>query len=298
MSAATLILLALKASIFLNVFSLGLAASWRDVISLFRSPGRLARSVSSMYVVMPLFAAALASAFDPHPAVKIALIALAVAPIPPLLPKKEMKAGGESSYVIGLLVAVALLSIVFTPLAVELLGKVFGAPARMPPSAIARLVLMTVIAPLAAGMFVRRVAPVFAERGPSLIRLAATALLVVSVLPVLFIAWPAIESLIGDGTLAAIAAFVLVGLTAGHLLGGPAPEDRAVLALSTASRHPGVAMAIASANFPEQKLVPAAILLYLIVSAIVSIPYLAWRKRHQVGTSGGVPIHRNLSNSR
>jgi len=298
MNLATSIMLALKASVFLNVFGLGLNASPRDVTYMFRNPGRLTRALLSMYVVMPLLAASLASAFNPHPAVKIALVALAVAPIPPLLPKKEMKTGGEASYTIGLLVAAALFAIVFTPLAVNLLGRVFDAPARVSPVAIARLVLLTVIVPLAAGLIVRRLAPAFAERAAKPITLLATASLIASVLPILFTAWPAIESLIGDGTVVAVTAFVLVGLVAGHLLGGPASEDRTALALSTASRHPGIAMAIASANFPQQKLTPAAILLYLIVSAIVTIPYLAWRRRHQVGTSGGIPIYRNLSGSR
>jgi hypothetical protein len=37
-------------------------------------------------------------------------------------------------------------------------------------------------------------------------------------------------------------------------------------------------MAIAAANFPGQKLVPAATILYLIVSGILSAPYLKWRE--------------------
>jgi BASS family bile acid:Na+ symporter len=297
-NVATLIPLALKSSVFLNVFALGLNARPQDALYLFRNPGRLARSLVSMFIIMPLFAAGLAAAFDLHPAVKIALVALSVAPIPPLLPKRLMKAGGQSSYVIGLLVAAAALSIALTPLAVNLLGKTLGAPARMSPTITMRLVLITVIVPLVAGMFIRRLAPGFAERGPSPIALAATILLIASAIPILFIAWPAIESLIGNGTLAAILAFVLAGLIAGHLLGGPAPEDRAVQALATASRHPGIAMAIASANFPGQKLTPAVILLYLIVSAIVSLPYLAWRKRRRVESPGGAPAIRNLSRSR
>ena len=63
-------------------------------------------------------------------------------------------------------------------------------------------------------------------------------------------------------------------------LGGPDDEDRSVLALASAARHPGVAMAVASANFPDQKLAPAAILLYLLLSAILTIPYVMWRRRH------------------
>ena len=298
MNLATLIPLALKASIFLNVFALGLNARAQDATCLLRDPGRLARSLLSMFVVMPLFAATIAYAFDLHPAVKIALVALAVAPIPPLLPKRLLKAGGQSSYVIGLLVAAALISILFTPLAVDLLGKALSAPARIPPATIIRLVLMTVLVPLGAGMLVRRIAPKFAERGAAPVAYVATALLIATLVPITLTSWPGIESLLGNGTLVAIVAFVLAGLAAGHLLGGPNPEDRSVQALATASRHPGIAMAIASASFPAQKLTPAAILLYLFVSAIVSIPYIAWRKRVRAGKQGGMPALRNLSRSR
>ena len=111
-------------------------------------------------------------------------------------------------------------------------------------------------------------------------------MLLASVLPILFTAWPAIASLIGNGTVVAIAAFILAGLAAGHLLGGPDPDDRTVLAFCTAFRHPGVAIAIAGANFPGQKLVSAAVLLYLLVSAVVSIPILAWRRRQHARIAG------------
>jgi bile acid:Na+ symporter, BASS family len=80
--------------------------------------------------------------------------------------------------------------------------------------------------------------------------------------------------------------FVLIGLAAGHLLGGPDPDDRTVLALSTATRHPGVAIAIANANFPGGKLAVAAVLLYVLVSAVVSIPYLNWIKRRHAAAAG------------
>jgi BASS family bile acid:Na+ symporter len=137
-------------------------------------------------------------------------------------------------------------------------------------------------------MVVRRVTPRIAERMAQPISLVATVLLVASILPILFTAWPAMVSLVGNGTIVALGAFTLAGLIAGHLLGGSDPDDCTVLALATASRHPGVALAIASANFPGQKLVAAALLLYLIVSAIVSIPYLIWRRRQQAGMASAV----------
>jgi BASS family bile acid:Na+ symporter len=288
MELETLIPLVLKTSIFMTVFGLALNATMDDALYLFRRPSELVRSLLSMNVIMPLFAAALAAAFNLHPAVEIALVTLAVSPVPPILPKKELKAGGHASYAIGLLAAAALLAIVFVPTAVELLGRVFGRSAHISVATIAQLVLLTVLLPLAAGIAVRHFAPALADRIARPISLVAAVLLIASALPIVFTAWPAITSLIGNGTIIAIAAFVIFGLTAGHLLGGPEEEDRTVLALSTASRHPGIALAIASASFPGEKLVLGAVLLYLIVNAILSLPYLNWRRRHHAGIAGPV----------
>lgn len=283
MDLTALILLGLKASIFLTVFALALETTLDDALYLFRRPSELVQSLLSMNVIMPLFAAALVALFDLHPAVEIALIALAVSPVPPILPKKQVKAGGHGSYAMGLLVAAAVLAIVFVPLTVDLLGRVFGGAAQISVVTIAQLVFTTVLLPLTAGMAVDHFAPAFADRIAKPVSLAAAVLLIGSALPVVITAWPAITSLIGNGTIIAIAAFVIVGLAAGHALGGPVPEDRTVLAFSTASRHPGVALAIASANFPGEKLVLAAVLLYLIVNAVVSMLYMKWRHRGHSG---------------
>ena len=64
-------------------------------------------------------------------------------------------------------------------------------------------------------------------------------------------------------------------------LGGPVPENRTSLAIATSSRHPGVALLLARANFPAEKLVVAAVLLYLLVNAVLAIPYLLWIKRRR-----------------
>jgi BASS family bile acid:Na+ symporter len=178
-----------------------------------------------------------------------------------------------------LLVAAAVSAIVFVPIEVQLIGQIFGKPVHMPPSAVARIVLVSVLLPLAMGVLARRFAPDLAGRAAKPIGAAATALLILVALLILGSAWRPAVSLIGSGTLVAAMVFVVIGLGVGHLLGGPEPEDRTVLALATACRHPGVAMAIAGANFPAQKLQLPAVLLYILMSAILSIPYLAWRKR-------------------
>ncbi len=283
MSITTLILLAIQLSLALMVFSIGLGATMRDVTYLFRRPRLLLRSLLSMNVVMPLFAVVLAKAFDLLPVVKGALVLLAISPLPPIFPKKALKAGGEFSYTIGLLVAATLIAIVFIPLAMELLQRAFDIPLQMGPAAVLALVLWNLLLPLAVGVAVHRLAPAFAERTANPIGQIGGILLLVALLPILVRVWPAMMSLIGNGTIVAMLVFALVALATGHLLGGPNPGDRTVLALSTATRHPGIAIAIASANFPNQKLAPAAVLLYLLVSAIAAKFYLVWAARRQPG---------------
>jgi bile acid:Na+ symporter, BASS family len=281
MSTATLIVLVIQLSLVLLVFSIGLSATVGDVTYLFRRPKLLIRSLLSMNVVMPLFAAALAASFDLRPVVKGALVLLAVSPLPPIFPKKALKAGGGFSYTIGLLVAATLVAIVFIPLALELLQRAFDVPLQMGPARVVGLVLWNLLLPLAAGVAVHHLAPAFAERAAKPIGQVGSVLLLLALLPILIKVWPAMMSLIGNGTIIAMVVFALVGLAAGHLLGGPDPENRTVLALSTATRHPGIAIAIAATNFPDQKAAPAAVLLYLIVSALAAKPYLAWVKRRR-----------------
>jgi BASS family bile acid:Na+ symporter len=87
-------------------------------------------------------------------------------------------------------------------------------------------------------------------------------------------------ALMGHGTLACFVVFIAIGLSVGHWLGGPGRERRSVVALATASRHPGVAIAIVRENFSGQRLALAAILLYVLVSVVASLPYSRWTKSH------------------
>src|SRR5262245_3315412 len=126
MDLAQVIVLALKASIVLTVFALGLGASPREASYLLAHPLHLVRSMLSLFVIMPLVAAGLAAAFTFYEAVEVALVALAVSPVPPLLPRKALKAGGGLSYTIGMLTAAAVLAVVFIPLTVDIVGRAFG----------------------------------------------------------------------------------------------------------------------------------------------------------------------------
>jgi bile acid:Na+ symporter, BASS family len=280
MSLLTVVLLVLKISILLNVFAIGLKAGPKDATYMFHRPGELARALLAMNLLMPLFAVVLVLIFDLNPSVEIALVALSVSPIPPVLPKKLMKKGGTESYAIGLLVAVGLLAIIFVPLAIEILQRVFNVPLQMTVGSVAVLIVKTVLLPLGFGIAVHRFWTATAERLAKPISQIGSVGLLLAVVPILITAAPHILALIGSGTIVSLAAFVLFGLAVGHWLGGPQAENRTALAYATASRHPGIALALAQANFPQQKQAMAAVLLYLLINTIVSVGYHVWTKRH------------------
>jgi bile acid:Na+ symporter, BASS family len=287
MNLAALIPLILKISIALSVFAIGLKAAFSDTLYLFRRPGKLLRAFVSMNVLMPLFALLVAFTFDLHPAVKIALVALSVSPIPPIMPNKAMRAGGHEDYTIGLLTASAVISVVAIPITMEVVERVTGIPLQMRARAVAQLMLSSVLIPLLAGMTVRRFACSRAEIVAKPIAIVSLVILIVGCLPILFTSVRSILILVGDGTLITLAAFALIGIIVGHLLGGPDPDDRPVLALATSSRHPAVALAIGHANFPNQKLAGALVLIYFLLSAMLAAPYLSWAKKSQAATTTG-----------
>lgn len=285
---ARLVPVLIHSSLFLLVFALGLRTARGDAGHLFRQPAQLARALLAMYVVVPLFATLVAAAFSLRPAVKIALVLLALSPIPPVLPGKQLKLGGSASYVCGLLVAVSLLAIVIIPLMLAVLSAAFDISTAIGPGVVARVIAISILVPLLAGMAVRRLAPMLAARVASPISTIGSVLLLVGIVPILIVQWPTMAALIGRGTLLAVAAVVVVALAAGDRLGGPDSGNRATLAVASASRHPGVALLIAGANYPDQRAaVTAAVLLYVIAAAVLTIPYGAWRRRHP---AAGAPL--------
>ncbi len=279
MDLQTVIITALKASIFFSVFATGLASVPHDALALLERPGQLFRSLLAMNIVMPLIVATVVRLLDLDESVEVALVALSVSPMPPLLPNRQAKAKGTGDYAIGLLVVAAAVAIVFIPLAIELLGVAFHEPVHIKFWSVARLALLTVFIPLGLGIGARRLAPELAARLARPIALVSMIALIVAALPLLVASSGAMWALLGNGTLLAIGAFFVVGLAVGHLLGGPNPHDRSVLALATAARHPAIALTIATLNFPNQKGVMPAILIYVILGMILGIPYIKWRQR-------------------
>lgn len=275
MSIASFVVLTLKASIVILVFAIGMHATLADTAELLRRRGLLVRSLLSLNVLMLVFAVALVQMFAlPTPA-KVALLALSVSPIPPLLPKKLKGVHGAEPYTASLIVFAALLSIVIVPASMDVLGAYFHQDVHVPPSRLVPIVLVVILVPLLLGMLVNKLFPSFANRFATPIGKLGSILLALSAAALLISQWKPLFSMFGSGVMIVLTIFSVVGAIVGHLLGGPEPENREVLALATSVRHPGIAITIAAINFPDEKSVPLVVVWHLIIGTVVAIVYKA-----------------------
>ncbi|CAN7373858.1 hypothetical protein LJR219_002235 [Phenylobacterium sp. LjRoot219] len=285
-----LYLLLLLLSVGGIVVAVGMDADRDDLLYLFRRPVELAKAVLAVNVIVPIAAVLLVFLFPLTAIAKTGIVLMAVSPVPPLVPRKELKVGAGKSYAYGVYVTLGLLAVVMVPLVVAILDRVFTVQVAVPMPRLVFSIVLMVLLPLVIGLAIRRFKPVFAEHASPLLSKLSMVLLVLVAIPLAIHAWPSILALVGNGTIVAMALTALVALAGGHLLGGPLLENRAALAVTCATRHPGIALMIANANHLDKQ-VTAAILCMLLVGLIVSLPYQFWIKRQAaaaVATTGGV----------
>lgn len=194
-----------------------------------------------------------------------------------MLPLKEQKLGGSVDYALAIQVAACVTALVAAPLFILLAGAVFGRQVPFDFQDIARTILVTIVAPLGAGIAVATFAPALAARLALPLRLAATVLLAIGFIVILWTAFPGILAAAYGATLVAVVLMTLFGIAVGHRLGGPEPGNRHALALATSARHPGVAIGLATAGeFAARQPIVAVVLLYFLAGTLLTIPYARW----------------------
>lgn len=260
------------------VLTVGLNSGRGELLFVFRQPKLLARAILAVLVIPPVAAGLLIWALPLTPAVKAGIMLMAVAPVPPLVPGKELKVGGPRHYAYGVYFAMAVLTLISVPLVFTAASAMFGREGEVPMTKLVMTVATGVILPLLIGLAIRKLAPGFADRAAPIVYKLSMLLILAAFLPILIAVWPAVEKLIGNGSLAAMAATTVVCIAGGHWLGGPERANRAVLAVAASVRHPGIAISLAGANFIGRE-VQAAVLLYLLVGLVVGAIYGLWLKR-------------------
>ncbi len=269
------LLLLLKLSIVAIILAIGMDSRLVDLMYLWRRPGLLLRSLVAMYLLVPLVALLMAKTLAVSAGVKVALLVLAVSAGAPLLPRKLMHLG-QGEYVFGLVVTSSLLAIVIVPAWVAVLGPLFGQEAKVAPAQVASVIGKSFLLPLAAGMVIHWFNPQLAERWGDRLMAIGGIVLTGCALVLLGLNWNVILAA-GWEFLLSLSVLVVAALSIGHLLGGPEPDNQTALAISCATRHIGLAVLVA-ATVPGPR-IAVLVAAYILASALVSIPYMQWRRR-------------------
>jgi bile acid:Na+ symporter, BASS family len=275
MTISTAILIAANVSLVMTMLCAGMGGIYGDRTYLSCRRGLLVRSLVSMLVLQPAFALWLGYAFSLAPVVRMALLALALAPMPPILPSGLMKVRGTRSFEVALSFVVAVASVVAIPIALWGFSLLAGAPARIDFVMMAWLVGANILLPVAVGFVGRRLSTEVTARAVSLLTIGAGGILALVLVALLLSAWRQIPSIYGNGTIPAIVLLAVAGFAFGHFSGGPARKNRRVLAMATATRHPALAVALASSAAPaDERLAGVVIAFAVLVASIAAIPYL------------------------
>jgi BASS family bile acid:Na+ symporter len=278
MTPEQIILLLLQATLFISALNLGFGAKRFELSYLFRRPSLFARTFLALYVVVPVVTAVILILFPLPVGVKTAMILLSISPIAIALPFKMVALGANPAYAYSLLIGMSLLSVITVPVSLAILTALpLSHDASVPAFEVVMIIVKTIIIPLILGAIIRRFAPRWSERISKSTNAVIGKATIAALLALLVLN---LNGIMEAGLLSFIVILVLaaVSLAAGHLLGGPAFGDRVALALAASSRQMGIATLIAAINFPAAVTIDV-IVIYLIVSILVTIPYTKWCKK-------------------
>jgi BASS family bile acid:Na+ symporter len=275
MNISSAILIAANVSLVMTMLCAGMGGIYGDRTYLSCRRGLLVRSLVSMVVLQPAFAVWLCYAFPLPMPVKLALLGLAISPMPPILPSGLMKVRGSRSFEVALSFVVAVASIATVPISLWAFYWFLDAPPRINYVTVALFVGLNILLPVAAGFAGRRLSAETTRRAVTLLTIGALGILGLVLVALLLRSRPALPSLLGHGTITAIVLLAVAGLGIGHLCGGPARKNRRVLAMATATRHPAIAISLASVASPnDERIAGVVIALAVLAAGLAAITYL------------------------
>jgi BASS family bile acid:Na+ symporter len=277
MEIKTIFPLLIQISLYLVIFSIGLNARWQDLASALRSPALLGRAVLAVNIIVPATALSMVMLLPIEPIVKVGIFAMAVSPPAPVVSRKLLSKGAQSSCAVGLYVGLMLAAIIVAPIMTSLVALLIP---RAPTISIAAasVMLLPLLLPLWAGIGLATLMPQRAKRLSSAAATLGLGGLALLLTVLMMHAGYEIIGLLGDGTLLAILVTILVGLAAGQWLGGPDPADRSMVAAAAAARHPGFAVLVIRLHYEDVKPV-LAVLLFLLVNVVASALWASRMKR-------------------
>jgi bile acid:Na+ symporter, BASS family len=248
-----------------SMLAVGLSYTLREIMDPLRDLRGVLLTLAANFVLVPLLAYAVARLLPINQAAEVGLMLVATAAGAPFLIKLTQLANGDTAFGAGVLVLLLAATIIYMPLVVP-----FVAPeATVSATSIAMPLILTMLLPLGAGLFIDACFRRLADRlQPISNRVSGIALVVLVV--VTFLAnFQDILGVFGTGAIAAALLVIGGAFALGYVLGGADPREREVIALATAQRNVAAATVVATQSFDDPD-----VLVMVVVTSIVSIAAL------------------------
>ena len=267
-------------SVILLMLGVGMGTSFRQVVDAVKQFGVILRGVLANFLVTPLLIYLVLLNISLPPDVKIGIMLMAAAPVAPMAPPFVEGARGDVAYGVGLMVVVAILSVILTPLILGLALPKSEEGITLDPMQIVQTLVTVQLIPISIGMAIRQYTPDWAELLLNFVPKIGKIGLIVGVGQLLVSQSEHIMS-ISLVTYLVLALLVMGCLFIGDMMLSSEPEDkRRALAVSTAIRNIPLAFLIAGSSFPDSVVGPVT-LVFSVLTMVLSILYGKLRKCEQ-----------------
>ena len=269
-----------------SMLAMGLSLTMKQIVEPLRNTRVVILALVANFILVPALAYLITLLIPLDDDLATGLIIVATAAGAPFLPKLVQVAKGNEAFSVGLMTLLMVVTVIYLPIVLPLLLP----GASVNPWDIAKSLIVTMLLPLAIGLFIKaRYDETAAHLQPHMSQISsvAIALMLVSVLVLEF---STIIGTIGTGGILAALVFLVGALIIGLLLGGKDPGMRSVMGLGTGQRNLSAALLVAGQNFSGKPNVLVMVMLVAILGLILLMVVSGeMGKRSQVQSDKSAP---------
>jgi predicted Na+-dependent transporter len=276
--------LLISLALFFIMMSLGLNLPSLQFGLLKRRPWLLVRVLLATCMVLPILALLLLHSplgQGLSAAVSTAVMLMAICPSAPMIALKSTKLAANPELATRLQFWSACAAILSVPLWVgQLPTEASETIWSIPAQEVAYQVFTVQLIPLLVGVSLRRWCTEWSERWNPVIQKASKILLLVLLALILIVALPQVSPMLIGNLRGALLMFILtwIALGLGFAVAGDDGVERSTLPLVLSMRNPGLALLIVQRMAPNAVDLKAAVVGYVVVTAVGTAPFMQWRK--------------------
>ena len=259
--------------------AIGMGVTWNGLVLVAKNRRLILASVFANYFCVPAAGLVLVHLLNSAPLTSAGFLIIAVCPGSSYGPPMTQAAKGNLAVAVGLMVLLSASSAVVAPVWLHVLLPLASTndAVSIDLAKVIGVLLVTQLVPVCIGLSIRHWWPNVAQKLKRPADRVALALNIVLITCILATHYSLFSRLEPRGIIG-MTALLVVSLSAGWLLGGPATEDRRALALTSSLRNVGPSLVIATAAFPGTPAV-VAVLGYALFEIVGSLMIVTWWHR-------------------